>query len=146
MRDWKTRIHRLHGHKLKQSDHDVRLQARSFFQSGSILTYCTLSFNFPQTTEKEKLYSCLCCQPSNKGGSGSIFISDTSLRSEETCLWELSCGLSNTHCSCISGEINTSKMSAAAPLPQQIKDWWEQLVLRVHRSGMEEKHPPCYGL
>lgn len=41
---------------------------------------------------------------------------------------------------------HTSKMSAAAPIPQQIKDWWEQLVLRVHRSGMEEKLPPCYGL
>lgn len=100
----KTRICRLHGHKLKQSDHGVRSLARSFFQSGSLLTYAVVQFH-PQT-EKEKLYSCPCCQPSNKGGRGSILISDASLRSEGTrlCLWELSCGLTNTHCSCISGE------------------------------------------
>lgn len=36
-------------------------------------------------------------------------------------------------------------MSAAAPLPQQIKDWWEHLMLRVHRSGMEEKLPHVMG-
>lgn len=134
--DWKTQIHRLH--TLTNSSSPVMSE---FFHS----------ISHKQLKKKSCIPACAVNHP-------------TKLEVAQYLFWILPCaqkGPVSVSGSCLVGSAthtvpafqervernkHTSKMSAAAPLPQQIKDWWEQLVLRVHRSGMEEKLPPCYGL
>lgn len=104
-RDWKIQIHRLRWCKCEKSIVQCVYMQQALFRMAAF--WHAQSFNFPQTNEEEKWYFCLCSQQSYKSGSGWIFISAFSLRSEWTCLrfsellfssccTEISSGLSNT--------------------------------------------------